>query len=94
MEYTGIYNDILVDFLCRKHYVIWLEHALAIKRSWGAQRGKRDRLDAKRIAQYACRFKDKAQRWIPDRSVIGKLKALVCIRERLIKSRDSIAQPL
>ena len=60
----------------------------------GFQRGKSDRLDAKRIAQYAFRFQDKAQRWIPDRSAIRKLKALVSIRECLIKSHDSIAQPL
>ena len=60
----------------------------------GFQRGKSDQLDAQRIAQYAYRFKDKAQLWKPDRAVIGQLKALVSIRERLIKSRDSIAKPL
>ena len=94
MEYTGIYNDILVDFLSSNKYEIWVEHALAIKKSLGFQRGKSDRLDAKRIAQYAFRFQDKAQRWIPDRAAIRQLKVLVSIRERLIKSHDSIAQPL
>lgn len=94
MEYTGIYNYTLVDFLTRKNYPIWLENPLAIKKSLGFQRAKSDRLDAKRIAQYAYRFQDKAQRWQPDRAVIRQLKALVSIRERLIKSRASIAQPL
>lgn len=94
MEYTGIYNYILVDFLTRKHYAIWVENALAIKKSLGFQRGKSDQLDAKRIAQYAYRFQDKAQRWLPDRAVIRQLKALVTMRERLIKARASIAQPL
>ena len=94
MEYTGIYNYILLDFLSSKNYAIWLENALAIKRSLGFQPGKSDQLDAQPIAQYAYRFKDKAQLWKPDRAVIGKLKALVSIRERLIKSRDSIAKPL
>ena len=94
MEYTGIYNDSLVDFLTRKNYIIWIENAVAIKKSLAFQRGKSDRIDAQPIAQYAFRFQDKAQRWIPDRSVIRKLKALVSIGERLIKSRDSIAQPL
>ena len=84
----------LGGFLSRKHYAIWLENALAIKRSWGFQRAKSDQLDAQPIAQYAFRFKDKAQRWQPDRAVIRQLKALVSIRERLIKSRASIAQPL
>ena len=94
MEYTGIYNYIFLDFLSTNNYPIWIENPLAIKKSWGFQRGKSDRIDAKRIAQYACRFQDKAQRWQPDRSVIGKLKALVSMRERLIKSRDSIWKPL
>ena len=26
MEYTGIYNDILVDFLSTKNYAIWVEN--------------------------------------------------------------------
>ena len=49
MEYTGIYNYTLVDFLTRKHYALWLENAVAIKKSLGFQRGKSDQLDAKRI---------------------------------------------
>ena len=90
MEYTGIYNDSFLDFLSTKNYPIWVENPVAIKKSLAFQRGKSDRIDAQRIAQYAFRFQDKAQRWISDRSVIGKLKALVSIGERLIKSRDSI----
>ena len=94
MEYNGIYNYIFLDFLSSKNYAICLENALAIKRSLGFQRAKSDKIDAKRMAQYAYRFKDKAQRWIADRAAIRKLKALVSIREPLIKSRDSIAKPL
>ena len=94
MEYTGIYNYTVVDFLSKKHYALWVEHALAIKKSSGFQRGKSDRLDAKRIAQYAYRFQDKAQPWIPERQVIRQLKVLVCLRERLIKSKDNLAKPL
>ena len=94
LEYTGIYNYSLVDFLSTKHYAIWLENAVVIKKSWGFQRGKSDQLDARRIAQYAYRFQDKAQRWQPDRAVIRQLKALVCIREHLIKARASISKPL
>ena len=70
LAYTGIYNDSLVDFLSCKYYAIWVENALAIKKSWGLQRGKSDQRDAQRIAQYAYRFQDKAQRWQPDRAVI------------------------
>ena len=94
MEYTGIYNDKVVEFLSSKHYALWVENALAIQKSLGCQRGKSDTLDAKRMAQYAYRFQDKAQPWIPERQVIRQIKALVCLRQELIKSKDTIAKPL
>ena len=94
MEYTGIYNYTVVEFLSKKNYALWVENAVVIQRSLGIQRGKNDMLDAKRIAQYACRFQDKAKQWIPDRSVIQKLKALISTRERLIKAKDSLEKPL
>ena len=94
MEYTGLYNYTLLDFLSTNNYAIWVENPVAIKKSGGFQRGKSDKLDAERIAQYAYRFKDKAQLWVPDRSVIRELKTLVSIRENLIKSKDSLSKPL
>ena len=76
------------------NYAIWVENPVAIKKSGGFQRGKSDQIDAERIAQYAYRFKEKAQLWVPERSVIRKLKALVGMRESLIKSKDSLSKPL
>ena len=46
MEYTGVYNYTLVDFLSKKNYAIWVENALAIKKSLGMQRGESDRIQA------------------------------------------------
>ncbi|MCG8340193.1 MAG: transposase, partial [Cytophagales bacterium] len=94
MEYTDLYNYTLLDFLSSNNYAIWVENPVAIKKSGGFQRGKSDKLDAERIAQYAYRFKEKAQLWVPERSVIRKLKGLVGMRENLIKSKDSLSKPL
>ncbi|MBK7908909.1 IS110 family transposase [Candidatus Pollutiaquabacter sp.] len=61
MEYTGIYNRPLVNHLLKEAIALWLELPISIKRSLGLQRGKSDKLDAMRIAEYAVRFHDKAR---------------------------------
>src|SRR5687768_15063114 len=53
MEHTGIYNEPLLAALSEKNIAIWLESSLHIKRSSGLQRGKNDKIDSARIAQYA-----------------------------------------
>ncbi|MBK7269490.1 MAG: hypothetical protein IPI07_08245 [Flavobacteriales bacterium] len=40
---------------------VWLAHPADIKNSLGMTRGKSDQVDARRIAQYALRFGDKAR---------------------------------
>ena len=39
MEFTGIYNNILLRFISKKKYKVWVEQAINIKRSLGFQRG-------------------------------------------------------
>ena len=60
-EHTGQYTFPLVcackSVACR----LWLENPAQIKYSSGMQRGKNDRVDAKRIAIYAARFGDKVR---------------------------------
>lgn len=94
LEHTGIYTHLLLKSLDVKHVNIWLEHPLTIKRSLGVQRGKNDRVDALRIAEYANRFKDKAVLWKPAREEINKLKNLISLRFRLIKTKKLLAAPI
>lgn len=53
MEHTGIYNNHLLNYLHSKKANIWLEHPIHIKDSLGMIRGKNDKVDAQRIANYA-----------------------------------------
>jgi transposase len=53
MEHTGIYNAHLLEALYDSKCPIWLESSLQIKQAGGMQRGKTDKVDAQRIAQYA-----------------------------------------
>lgn len=91
MEHTGIYNNLLLICLHKKKVNIWLESALHIKKSMGVLRGKDDKVDAKRIAQYAYRHKDGMKLWKPRREVITKLKHLTVIRDRLIRAKNKLS---
>lgn len=94
MEHTGVYNAHLLDFLYRLQFPIWLEGSLQIKRAGGLQRGKTDTIDAQRIAEYACRFKDRMRLWQPPRPVIQQLAFLSATRQRLIQVYNQLANPL
>jgi transposase len=94
MEHTGIYCRLLSQYLIERKYHVWLEMPVQIIRSLGIQRGKNDRVDAKRIAEYACLKKDKALLWEPPREVLIQINDLLTLRERLIESRKSLKQPI
>jgi len=75
-EHTGQYSYPLV---CACEYLscnLWLENPSQIKYSSGLQRGKNDRVDAKRIALYASRFKDRFKAHTRPGKEIEELKQL------------------
>ena len=76
MEHTGIYNAHLLQLLYELKLAVWLESSLQIKQAGGMQRGKTDKVDAQRIAQYAYRFRDQMRLWQPPREIIQKLAFL------------------
>lgn len=58
-ETTGIYNKPLIRVCYELGVPLWVEHALKIKRAATDMRGKSDRKDALRIAEYALRYQDR-----------------------------------
>jgi transposase len=94
MEHTGIYGLPLLDYLIKAGIKVAVEPALQIRQSQGMTRGKTDKFDAKRIAQYACRHYTALHFWKPQRIVIQKLKALLVARERLIKIKVQLQIPI
>ncbi|MBL0128641.1 MAG: transposase [Flavobacteriales bacterium] len=64
-----------------------MAHATDIRLSIGMQRGKSDRVDARRIAEYAQRFGDKARLLQHSCLDFTELKTLLALRERLVKER-------
>jgi transposase len=94
MEHTGIYKRTLLDFLITQRCKICVDVALRIKKSFGIQRGKSDKIDAKRIAKYAM---DKAQElkiWNEPRKSLLVLKDLLSNRDRVMKLKTAAEVPL
>lgn len=94
MEHTGIYNNHLLGCLSKKKANIWLESAIQIKNSWGKLRGKNDKVDAIRIADYAYTQREKVRLWTPKREVIQQLGHLTAARTRLIDAKKMLKTPL
>jgi transposase len=94
MEHTGIYTNHLLVYLHKKKAGICLEAASQIKRSLGNIRGKNDKIDAIRIADYAYTNREKLRLWEPKRDVIQQLAQLATTRSRLIKAQNALKTPL
>ena len=75
-EHTGQYTYPLVCACEATNCKLWLENPSNIKYSSGVQRGKNDKIDAKRIAIYAARFEDKVRLYKRPDKEIERLKQL------------------
>lgn len=94
LEHTGIYSYVVLDYLSKTDACTCVEPALQIKQSQGMKRGKSDRVDARRIAHYALKNRNDLKLWKPQRPVLQKIKALLGVRDRLIKTRLQIQAPI
>ena len=94
MEHTGIYNNHLLAYLQKKKGNICLESATQIKNSLGNLRGKNDKVDSIRIAEYAYKNRDGLCLWKPKRAVLQRLAHLSAVRNRLISAQKSLRTPL
>jgi len=94
LEHTGIYSYPLLDFLIKHEIKVCVEPAVQIKQSQGMTRGKTDQIDARRIARYAFKNQKELILWKPQRTVVQRLKALLTLRDRLVKTRTQIEVPI
>ena len=92
MENTGVYSLLFSILLNDESYFIWVENPLEIKKSLGMQRGKSDKIDSLKIAEYAFRFRDKAKRFKMPSKILFALKDLEAYRQRLVKAKMMLQQ--
>jgi len=86
-EYTGQYTYPLSCACEELGLSLWLENPAQIKHSSGVQRGKNDRLDARRIADYANRFQDKTRLFSLPEKNIASLKQLISERDLYVADK-------
>lgn len=94
MEHTGIYNNHLLAYLSKKKANLCLESGLQIKQSSGLKRGKNDKVDSTRIAQYAYKNSMELKLWQPKREIVYGLKQLTTLRNRIVNVIKQIKTPL
>ena len=86
-EFTGRYIYPLVCACDELGVFLWMEDPTRIRNSFGIARGKDDRVDARRIAEYAYRFSDKAVAYgLPDKT-LASLKILLADRDTLASDK-------
>ena len=86
-EYTGQYTYPLCCVCEELGIDLWLENPAQIKYRSGVQRGKNDKLDARKIADYALRYQDKMQLYILPEKAIATLKQLLSERGMYISDK-------
>jgi hypothetical protein len=85
--YTGRYTRPL-SCACEEMQVdLWLENPAQIRHGSGVQRGKNDRLDARKIAAYAVRFQDKVRLYTLPEKNAASLKQPVGERDMYISGK-------
>ncbi|MCH7534692.1 MAG: IS110 family transposase [Bacteroidetes bacterium] len=86
-ENTGLYSLPLAMYLCKNKVIYVMVPALEIKRSLGLVRGKNDKIDASRIAEYAFLRKDQLKPFeLPSKNIMV-LQKLISLRVRIVKQR-------
>lgn len=93
-EHTGHYTLALCCFLQDRELPYSLVSPLHLKRSLGITRGKNDRVDAQRIAQFACLHQRSLKPMQLPSACLLRLKNLMAFRERLTKTKVSLKQTI
>lgn len=87
IEHTGLYSMPLAAFLAEQNISFVIVPGLEIKRSIGITRGKDDKVDAKRIAEFAHLRRDKLEpSTLPSKEVM-RIKHLLALRERMVAQK-------
>lgn len=89
LEYTGGYEFRLVQFCQSRQITFTRVPGLQIKKSLGMQRGKNDKIDSKRIAEYGYEKREKLKEHKVCNAAITKLKQLLTQRSGFIDDKKA-----
>ena len=94
MEHTGTYGLLFFAWLNHCNIDFCVEPGLRIKRSLGIVRGKNDKVDARRIADYACTNVNKLSLFSFPSEQILQIKQFLTYREQMVRIRTSLKNSL
>jgi transposase len=86
-EHTGLYAVPLQVYLEKENLAYHMVSGLQVKRSLGIQRGKNDRVDARRLAEYAQSHEREIKSQNLQSPNLIQLKYLLSMRSRLVRQR-------
>ena len=86
-EHTGLYSLPLAIYLHKIDVLYSMVPAMEIKKSLGLVRGKNDKVDAQRIAEYAYLRRDVLEPYKLPSTQLMKLQKLNSLRARMVKQR-------
>lgn len=89
-EHTGVYGELLVHLCHLSGVCICLVPGYEIKHRMGLVRGKDDKIDARRIREYAERFEDKLRPVSPKGEDMDALHDLYTTRCMLVQQRKRL----
>ena len=89
-ENTGMYSIMLSRFMSANSYAFLLAHPLDVKLSGGATRGKNDKIDAIRLADYAYRKREELKPSKASSQSTDRLRILFAVRQQLVKNRAAL----
>jgi transposase len=90
MEHTGLYSFHFENFLHKGRITFCKVPALEIKNSQGIARGKSDKIDAKRIAEYGFKNPDKLRIETQPSKELQRLGLLQATRQRLVRQKAAL----
>lgn len=94
MEHTGTYGLLLFAWLSQMKIDYCVEPGLKIKRSLGITRGKNDKIDARRLADYAYTNKAKLDTFTLPSTLIIQIKQYLTYRGQIVKINTSLKNSL
>lgn len=94
MEHTGTYGLLLFAWLSQMNIEYCVESGLKIKRSLGLTRGKNDKIDARRLADYCYTNRAKLQAFELPSTLIIQIKQFLTYRDQLVKIKTSLKNSL
>lgn len=89
MEATGVYGEGLAYHLAAHDWWLAVAPPLQVKQAFAPIGHKNDPVDSRQIAEYAARFYDRLQRFVPRKALLEQIKVLLQLREQYVRQKTA-----